>query len=184
MASVDTINVLNRVLAILERSFPQYLRWARPYIPRGRENIMETIEQIVAGEDALAERIAQQVFDSGGLPDHGEFPIEFTDTHDLAIAYLVQEAIDCMKQDVAALDACVDELRLAPVAQSLAAEAAGMSKGHLELLQKLATTPATSTKLGATPAFANDMPISKEEAGIPHRQDERKLIAGDPNSPG
>ena len=84
MPSPDTINVLNRVLEILERSFPQYLLYARPYVPPGRENIMQTIEQIVAGQDALAERVSQHVFESGGLPDHGDFPIEFTDTHDLA----------------------------------------------------------------------------------------------------
>jgi hypothetical protein len=34
MPSPDTINVLNRVLEILERSFPQYLLYARPYVPR------------------------------------------------------------------------------------------------------------------------------------------------------
>jgi bacterioferritin (cytochrome b1) len=183
MPSPDTIDVLNRVLEILERSFPQYLRYARPYIPPGRESIMQTIEQIVAGQDALAERVSQHIFESSGLPDHGDFPIEFTDTHDLSIDFLLQEAIDCVKQDIADLEECVEELRLAPVAQSLASEALGMTKGHLELLQKQATGGTASTKVGATPMFANDAPVSKEAAGVPHRQEERKTLAGDPNSP-
>jgi len=156
MPSSDTINVLNRVLAILESSFPQYLRYARPYIRPGRENIMQTIEQIAAGQDALAERVSQLVFASGGLPDHGEFPIEYADTHDLSIDFLVNEAVDCVKQDVAALEECVHDARLAPAAQSMAAEALGMTKGHLELLQKLATGSTALTQLGATPAVAND----------------------------
>lgn len=151
MPSPDTINALNHVLAILERSFPQYLRYARPYIPPGREHIMQTIDQIVAGADALAERITQQIYDSAGLPDHGEFPIEYTDTHDLAIDYLVLEAIDGLKQDVADLEECASQLRLAPAAQSLASESVGMVKGHLELLQKCAAGPIESSKLGATP---------------------------------
>jgi hypothetical protein len=150
MPSPDTINVLNRVLEILERSFPQYLRYARPYIPPGRENIMQTIEQIVAGQDALAERVSQHIFESSGLPDHGDFPIEFTDTHDLAIDFLLQEAIDCVKQDVGDLEESVDALRLAPAAQSLASEALGMTKGHLELLQRLVTGETTSTKVGTS----------------------------------
>ena len=183
MPSSDTIDVLNRVLAILERSFPQYMRYARPYIPAGRENIMQTIDQIVAGQDALAERVARQVFESGGLPDHGDFPIEYTDAHDLAIDFLVREAVDCLKQDVADLEQCVDALRLSPAAQSLAAEAAGMTKGHLELLQQSATGASESSKFGTAPALANDAANSKEAAGAPHRQDERKLLAGDPNSP-
>lgn len=157
MSSPDTIDVLNRVLTILERSFTQYMRYARPYIPPGRENVMQTIDQIVAGQDALAERVSQQVFESGGLPDHGEFPIEFTDTHDLSIDFLVQEASDCMKQDVSDLDECVDALRLAPAAQSLASEALGMSKGHLELLEELHANSAASTVVrGGAPAHDND----------------------------
>lgn len=184
MPSSDTITVLNRVLEILERSFPQYMRYARPYVPPGRENIMQTIEQIVAGQDALAERVSQHIFQSSGLPDHGDFPIEFTDTHDLAIDFLLQEAIDCTQQSIGDLEQSVDALRLAPAAQSLASEALGMTKGHLELLQKQATGGIASTKAGATPMFANDAPVSKETAGIPHRQEERKTLAGDPNSPG
>jgi hypothetical protein len=183
MPSTDTIADLNRVLNILERSFPQYLRYARPYVPPGRENIMQTIEQIVAGQDALAERVSQHVFESGGLPDHGDFPIEFTDTHDLAIDFLLQEAIDSTKQDIADLEQIVDLLRSSPASQSLASEALGMTKGHLELLEKEVTSGTASTKLGATPMFANDVPVSNEVAGIPHRQEERKLLAGDPNTP-
>jgi hypothetical protein len=183
MPSSDTINVLNRVLEILERSFPQYMLYARPYVPPGREAIMKTIEQIVAGQDALAERVSQHIFESSGLPDHGDFPIEFTDTHDLAIDFLLQEAIDCTKQSVGELERCVHSLRLTPTAQFLASEALGMTKGHLELLEKQSTNGTTSTKLGATPMFANDAPVSKEAAGVPHRQEERKRLAGDPNSP-
>ncbi len=184
MSSPDTIDTLNRVLEILERSFPQYLRWARPYIPPGREKIMQTIGAIVAGEDALAERVSQQVFESGGLPDHGDFPIEFTDTHDLGIDFLVDEAIDCLKQDIADLQECVDTLRLAPSAQSLASEALGMTKGHLELLEKLRVDPRSDTKFTATPAFANDVPVANEINGEPQRQEEPKTLAGDPHSPG
>jgi bacterioferritin (cytochrome b1) len=148
MPSPDTINVLNRLLEILERSFPQYMRYARPYVPVGREKIMQTIEQIVAGQDALAERVSQHVFESSGLPDHGDFPIEFTDTHDLGIDFLLQEAIDCTRQSIGDLEQSVDSLRLAPAAQSLASEALGMTKGHMELLQKLATGGAAPTKVG------------------------------------
>jgi bacterioferritin (cytochrome b1) len=182
MSSSDTITVLNRVLEILERSFPQYMRWARPYIPPGREGIMQTINEIVTGQDALAERVSQHIFESSGLPDHGDFPVEFTDTHDLSIDFLLQEAIDCTRQDISDLEQCVDALRSAPTAQFLASEALGMTKGHLELLEKQATGGAASTKLGPTPMFANDAPVSKEAAGVPHRQEERKTLAGEPNS--
>jgi hypothetical protein len=160
------------------------MRYARPYIPPGRENVMETIHEIVAEQDLLAQRVSQTVFESGGLPDSGEFPIEFTDTHDLAIDFLIQQAIACQKKDVADLEQCVESLRLAPAAQSLAAEALGMAKGHLELLEQQKGRAGQSTIIrDGAPAFANDPPISKEAAGTPHRQEDRKLLAGDPNLP-
>jgi hypothetical protein len=144
---------------------------------------MQTVEQITASEDALAERVARQVFEAGGLPDHGEFPIEYTDTHDLSIDFLICEAIDCLKQNADDLQRCVEDLRQAAAAQSLAAEALGMTKAHLEMLQPLASGTGASTKIGATSAYANDAPVSTEAAGIPHRQEERKLAAGEPHSP-
>jgi hypothetical protein len=184
MSSPDTTDVLNRVLAILQRSFPQYMRYARPYIPAGRENVMDTIHEIVAGQDALAERVSQTVFESGGLPDPGEFPIEFTDTHDLAVDFLIQEAIDCQKQDIADLEQCVEALRKAPAAQSLASEVLGMAKAHRETLEALQGKAVQSTVLrDGAPAVANDLPLSKDAPGTPPRQEERKLLAGDPNAP-
>jgi hypothetical protein len=184
LPSADTIDILNRVLVQLERSFPQYLRYARPYIPPGREQVLETVHEIVIGQDALAERVSQHVFECGGLPDHGKFPIEFTDTHDLEIDFLILEAIGYQQQDIEILEACVDMLRLSPAAQSLAAEALGMAKGHLESLQELAAQSKSTTKLGGAKAFANDPPVSADLTGAPHRQEPRKLAAGDPKSPG
>jgi hypothetical protein len=181
--SPDTIEILNRVLVLLQKSFPQYLQYARPYIPPGREAVSKTIDDIVTCQNRLAESIAQFVFESGGLPDPGRFPIEFTDTHDLAIDFLIREAIGYQKEDIAKLQECVERLRLAPAAQSLASEAFGMAKGHLESLEELPVSPGSTTKFSVTPAFANDMSVSNELTGTPHRQEERKLAAGDPHSP-
>jgi hypothetical protein len=181
--SPDTIDVLNRVLVLLQKSFPQYLQYARPYIPSGREGVSQTIDDIVTCQNGLAERIANFISESGGLPDLGRFPIEFTDTHDLAIDFLIREAIGYQKEDIASLEECVAQLRLAPAAQSLASEALGMAMGYLESLEELPIKPGSTTKFGATPAFANDVPVSNEVPATPHRQEERKLAAGDPHSP-
>lgn len=184
MPSSDTVDILNRVLVLLMRSFPQYLRYARPYVPPGREAVMETIDEIIAGQEALAERIGQFIFEAGGLPDHGKFPIEFTDAHDLQIDFLIREAIGYQKQDITDLEECVERLRLAPAAQSLAAEALGMAKGHLESLEEIAAQGQPAATLGGAQAFANDPPVAADLAGAPHRQEPRKLAAGDPKSPG
>jgi hypothetical protein len=166
-SSPDTIETLNRVLVLLQRSFPQYLRYARPYIPAGREDVMDTIQEIVLCQDSLAERIEQYIHESGALPDPGRFPVEFTDTHDLAIDFLIREAIGYQKEDIANLQECVEQLRMAPAAQRLAAEALGMAKGHLESLEELLSHSGASTKFTTAPASANEAPTSAENAGVP-----------------
>lgn len=145
MSSPESIAVLNRVLVTLRKSFPQYLRWARPFVPSGRESILETLDEIVTIQDTLAERVSEHIFAAGAIPDSGDFSVEFTDTHDLDIDYLIAEAIGYQQQDIATLEECVDDLRLAPAAQSLAAEALGMAKGQLESLTELDIKPNSST---------------------------------------
>lgn len=145
MTSVDPTVVLNRVLAILRRSFPQYLRYARPYIPAGNRRATEVIDDIVLTQDALAERVGEQIMASGGLPDSGAFPIEFTDTHDLGIDYLISEAMGYQKQDIAELESHADAPQLPTAARSLVSEALGMAKGHLESLEELQATRGDST---------------------------------------
>ena len=134
------MDVLNSLLTILSRSFPQYMRFARPHIPPGDDRIVETFDQIVTDQNALIDRISRLIYDSGALPDRGEFPMVFTDAHDLDIKFLVQRAIDYGRQDVVDLESCVESLNLAPAAKSLAEESLGTAKAHIETLEELAST--------------------------------------------
>jgi len=138
MPSADTIDVLNRVLTILRRSFPQYVRYARPYVSSGDEQAVEMFHEIADGQDALAERVNELIVQSGARPDTASFPMEFTDTHDLDVDYLIREAIGYQRQDIADLKQCAESLQLAPAARSVVEEALGMAKGHLESLEELA----------------------------------------------
>jgi len=157
MPSAETIDILNRVLTILRRSFPQYLRYSRPYIPAGDERAVEVFHEIADGQDALDERVNELVVKSGALPEVAAFPMEFTDTHDLGLDYLIREAIGYQRQDIADLKACAESLPLAPAARSLVEEALGMAKGHLESLEELQNLRAASTTVrNGKPAFKND----------------------------
>jgi hypothetical protein len=141
MLQPATIAALNRLLEVVGRSFPQYLQYSRPHIPPGRENEVETIASIVADQNGFADRITHMLIDAEASIRTGEFPMEFTDTHDLDIDFLVSLAIAYQEQDIATIGQVVDLLQNAPAAKALAEEALGMCKGHLESLQEL--TPAT-----------------------------------------
>ncbi len=134
--------LLSQLLAIVSKSFPQYLRYSRPYVPPDRENVMETLESIALDQDVLSDRISQMIVDVGAPLRTGEFPMEYTDTHDLGINYQIVSAIEYQQQDIDSILQLVGQLQAFPAAKSLAEEALGMAKGHLEAMQELVEQPA------------------------------------------
>lgn len=141
MMTLDVIRRLNRLLAIHCRSFVQYLRWSRPYVPPERQDAVETLDAIAQDQDAMADRISRMIVDAGALPHTGEFPMEFTDSHDLNLDFLIAAAVRYQEYDLAAIQEIVDGLTTAPAARALAEEALGMSKGHLDSLRELVRVP-------------------------------------------
>ena len=137
MIQPSTTAALNRMLAIVVRSFPQYLQYSRPYVPPGRDGVVETLGTIATDQNGLADRISQLIIDAQAPLRTGEFPMEFTDMHDLGIDYLVNAAIAYQQQDIATIGQLVEDLQAAPAAKSLAEETLGMAKGHLESLREL-----------------------------------------------
>jgi len=137
MIEPSTVQNLNRLLAIMDRSFPQYLQYSRPYVPPGRDELVETLESIVSDQNAICERISQILLDAHAPLRTGEFPMDYTDKHDLDIDYLVRVAADYQEQDIASIAQLVEQLQTAPAAKALAEEALGMAKGHLDSLREL-----------------------------------------------
>lgn len=137
MSESSTAVLLNHLLAIISRSFPQYLQFSRPYVPPGRGDLVEAIHSIVVDQDGLADRISQMLIDAHAPLRSGEFPMEFTDLHDLDICFLIGLAIDYQRQDIKKIGELVEQAQMAPAVKSLAEEALGMSKGHLDSMQEL-----------------------------------------------
>ena len=137
MTEPSLAQLLNRLLAIVSRSFPQYLQYSRPYVPAGRQDVLETLASIVTDQDALAERVSQMLIDAQAPLRSGEFPMDYTDKHDLGIDFLITTAVEYQQQDIASIGPLVEQLRTAPAAMALAEEALGMAKGHLDSLQEL-----------------------------------------------
>lgn len=142
MNGSHVIDVLNRLLAIEYRSLPMYLKDAPPWTHAGDERASRTLEQMIADQETMAERIADLVLERGGQPDPGLPRIEFTDLNFLSLEFLLGELTQLLRQDIAAIENCVAELAGDPVAQSLAQEVLGTERGHLENLEELIRQPA------------------------------------------
>jgi len=148
MSQPGNHDVLNRLLTVLYRSLPMYLMDASPWTHHGDEKAVEVLNRIVEDQQQLATRIAEHVVDHYGAVELGDFPLDFPDTNDLAFDYLVGKLVACQKIDVASIERCMNQLKADFEARSLAEEALGSAKGHLESLEELAAEVARS---GGTP---------------------------------
>ena len=138
MSQPDIHRSMNRLLTILYRSLPMYLTFACPWTHRGDEKAVTGLARIVDDQKKLAARVAEAILEHHGPIAMGEYPLDFPDTHDLSLDYLLTKLVQCQKNDIAALERCVSELQKDRPAAALAEEALGAARGHLETLEELA----------------------------------------------
>ena len=137
MSPPSTIEVLNRLLVLHERSLPMYLSYAPPNRMADHPQAKAVLDQIVEDQKRTIDRLATIVLDSGGQVDYGEFPMAFTGLHDLSLDYLLKLMAERQKKLVAACENLANLLGSAPYAQAAAREALGEAKGHLQNLEEL-----------------------------------------------
>ena len=144
MNNSQTHRALNRLFFILQRSFPMYLRGAPPFASEADSEAVDVLNQIVEDQTILSRRITTLILISGDQPDAGDFPMEFTDMHDLTIDFILRRAIGYQHQDIASIQQCVDSLRMVPAALALSEEALGLSKDQLKSLEELVQRKASA----------------------------------------
>lgn len=138
MPSFDRNAVLNRVLRIHASSLPMYLASAKPYTPPGHGAAAQALAAIIADHRRTIGLITEELLASGGEIEGAEFPMEFTDLHDLALDYLLRPLIEHQRQDLASMEACATASGGDPLVQ----EALGAAKAHLETLEEVVAQPA------------------------------------------
>jgi hypothetical protein len=138
MRKVDSLQVLNRLLAITNRSLPMYLTDSRPWMAPGEEQAAVLLADIVSDQQDFVRRIGEMIEARGGVPDVGEFPMEYTDLHDLSIDYLMREAVRYQTLHIGRIERLIALLDRDPEASELARELLGAERAHLEALMQAA----------------------------------------------
>src|SRR5688572_9156935 len=112
MIAADILSVMNELLAMLYRSLPVYLHDAQPWHDRNCERAARAVADIAAAHRDLAERIAEFILDSGGEPEPGVYPVEFSaaNWHFVSLKYLLQPLVDHQAQLVRRIESCVARL--------------------------------------------------------------------------
>ena len=142
MNAARVLDVLNRLYVLHARSLPTYLGYAHPWQSRGDEQASLTLQQIAADHAEMADRMGHVILRRDGVVEHGEFPMDYTDTHDLSLRFLLKRLIDAQQTLVSEIEGCVRGVEGDKSAKALADEALGMAKGHLDSLLELAGAPA------------------------------------------
>lgn len=137
MTELSTYEILNRLYVLHNRSLAAYLSYARPWAIQAHPKTAAVLEQMVADEQATADRLAGLILETGPV-EPGEFPIIFTGWHDLSVEWLVEKLIERQQKTIILIERFVSQLNLAPYAQAVARETLGQAKGHLENLQEVA----------------------------------------------
>jgi len=93
----------------------------------------------VADQQAMSRRIAEFILDRGGQPEPGVYPLEFSDAnlHFVSLAYLLQDLVRHQAADIERITRLVGELNSDASARTLAEEALGAARAHLDSLEAL-----------------------------------------------
>lgn len=77
---------------MLRSSFLAYLGHATPYVGPGDAELSRLLEELIARQADLAQRIAAMIRELGSEEDLCDFPAEFTAAHDLGIRHVMRRA--------------------------------------------------------------------------------------------
>ena len=134
----DSNESLNRLLALHSRSLPSYLASARPFSRPGiDQRASEVLQIIIDDHRRLVDQVAGLIREQDGSVSLGEFPMEFTDLHDLSLDYLVGVLIQKQQATISQIEQIAQELAGNSRGKALAQEALGAAKGHLVSLREL-----------------------------------------------
>jgi hypothetical protein len=137
MTSLDSNEVLTRLLIIQYRSLAMYLSYAPPWHAYGQVEAARVLERIVENQKRMVDRIGRMILDNGGTVSYGEFPMLFTAWHDVSFDFLLKVLLERQQKEVALIERYANALRFTPMAHALALEALGESKAHLDMLLDL-----------------------------------------------
>ena len=144
-----TVAALERLLVTLYRSLPMYLTDAVPWTRQGDERAVEVLRYIVADQKGSCARIAGYLQSHHVPLNTGHYPMSFTDTNDLSLAFLVSLLTDSQKADIATMERLILDVNSDPRGLALAEESLGGARAHLEALQELQNRVASQANVPA-----------------------------------
>ena len=141
MSRNNTVDILNQVLTLQYRSLPMYLVYGAPWTHHGDEQASAVLKNIVADQERISRRIAEEIYDRNAIPNPDDFPLEYAELNFLSLEYLLGELLADHTHNVAQLELLTTALTEDAPAKALVEEVLGSARAHLDALQGLAKQP-------------------------------------------
>ncbi len=141
MIAPQDLQALNRLLQLEYRSLPVYLEYADPWHRHEDQEAVEALRHAAQDHQETARRLAEFIYEHDGAVDPGEFPMEFTDLHDLDMEYLLPLVVEAERRTIAEMEQLVQGIQ-SPEAKTLAEEVLGAERAHLDRFEALLKRPA------------------------------------------
>lgn len=132
---------LSRIYWILDSSFPKFMRFAPGWSSgRHEDEAVRTLLSVAEGQDEFLARLADYCETREIDVVRGQYPIAYTELHDLSTAFLLRKASEFQRRDTRAVQAVLQSIAN-DEDRAWGEEALGMCRAHEEILAGLLATP-------------------------------------------
>ena len=131
------VAILQRIFHRQCRSFGQYLAECWPWTHRVDREAQDLVRSIITDERRWAERLAELITERGGVPQPGNYPTEFTDSHFLALDFMLRRLVEEIGRDIAILQSDHAVVQEDATLRSFLEQMVERKKGQVEALRKL-----------------------------------------------
>jgi hypothetical protein len=134
----ESQRVLTRLLHREQYSLANYLLYAPPWVPPGREHAWGEVRRIAEAQLANAVRVGRLLVRRHGHAESGHFPVDFTRYNDVALDYLLRRLVEHQQSLVADIERALGELGPDEEARRVVRTALDSERKHLDALRALA----------------------------------------------
>lgn len=134
----DTLPILDRLFRRECTSLAQYLGESWPWTHRDDAAAQELVRSIMADERRWAEQLASLIDERGGVARTGNYPTQFTDTHFLALDFMLRRLADSLGDSLPSLHRDTADARDDSLLESLLAQMIERKRGQIDALGRLA----------------------------------------------
>lgn len=134
----STIDLLNLVMAYHSASLPRYLAYAKPYVGSGDTKAMRLFRLIGEDHFRTMNLVGHAILRKGGTIQASEFPMVYTDMHDLSVDYMFAEVQKQNAELIDELESIIEQVQDDAEALAVVRESLGAAKAHREQIEELA----------------------------------------------